>query len=58
MLLTSLSLSQTDGICLKSLLKSAEEQGWNLCLFVPDMKNYPQVSFQTQTGFNEDKWKP
>jgi len=33
--LTSLSITQTDGICLKSLPKSAEKLGWNLCLFAP-----------------------
>lgn len=57
-LLTSLFIPQTDGICPKLLPKSAEELGWNLCLLTPNKKNYPQVSFQTQTGFNEDKWKP
>lgn len=57
-LLTSLFTSQSDGIFLKSLPKSAEELGWNLCFLTPNMKNYPHVSFQIQTGFNEDKWKP
>lgn len=40
-LLSLLFVFQTDGNCLKSLLKSAEELGWNLCLLIPDMKNYP-----------------